>query len=74
VPGAPLYLYGPFMRGNRPLEPSNQAFDLQLRSSDPAWGLRKLEDVASCAQEHGLAMEAVVEMPAKNLSVVFRKG
>ena len=28
APGAPLYLYGPFIRPGQPLEPSNHAFDL----------------------------------------------
>jgi hypothetical protein len=72
-PGAPLYLYGPFRRADWPLEPSNRAFDLQLRGSNAEWGLRDLEDVTACAEEHGLKREAVVEMPANNLSVVFRR-
>ncbi|MCX7864871.1 MAG: class I SAM-dependent methyltransferase, partial [Novosphingobium sp.] len=43
--GAPLFLYGPFKRGKRPLEPGNVAFDERLRSEDPRWGLRELGDV-----------------------------
>jgi hypothetical protein len=73
-PGAPLYVYGPFRRAGRPIEPSNLAFDLQLRGSNPEWGLRRLEDVTDRAEKHGLASDAVVEMPANNLSVVFRKS
>lgn len=73
APGAPLYLYGPYRRGDHPLEPSNDAFDRDLRRRDPRWGLREVEDVAACAARHGLRLERVEEMPANNLSLVFRK-
>lgn len=72
-PGAPLVLYGPYRRAGHPLEPSNAAFDESLKARDPRWGLRLLEDVADLAGRHGLALERVVEMPANNLGVVFRK-
>ena len=71
--GAPLYLYGPFRRPGRPLEPSNAAFDRSLRLTDPRWGLRELDAVRESAAANGLAGECVVEMPANNLSVVFRR-
>lgn len=71
--GAPLYLYGPFRRGARELEPSNRAFDDDLRRRDPRWGLRELSEVTRCAATHGFAPSDVVEMPANNLSVVFRR-
>lgn len=71
--GAPLVLYGPYRRAGQALEPSNEAFDQDLARRDPAWGLRLVEDVADCAALHGLKLERVVEMPANNLSLVFRK-
>jgi SAM-dependent methyltransferase len=71
--GAPLYLYGPFRRAGYPLEPSNVAFDQQLRNSDSRWGLRDLEEVVACAADHELLEDAVIEMPANNLSAIFRK-
>lgn len=73
-PGGPLYLYGPFRRGDHPLEPGNAAFDADLRDRNPAWGLRELDDVIACAAEHALVFERSVAMPANNLSVVFRKA
>lgn len=72
--GAPLYLYGPFRRGDRPIEPGNDAFDRDLRRRNPRWGLRELAAVTDCAGTHGLVRDAVIEMPANNLSVVFRKA
>lgn len=72
-PGGPLILYGPFKRPDRPLEPSNAAFDASLRERDPAWGLRDLDAVAALAAEAGFGAPEVVEMPANNLSVIFRR-
>ncbi len=71
--GQPLYLYGPYHRAGQPLAPSNAAFDADLQSRDPRWGLRDLDAVAACAEASGLMLDAVTEMPANNLSVVFRK-
>lgn len=73
-PGAPLYLYGPFRRGGRHTAPSNEAFDADLRRRDPAWGVRDLDEVAHAAEAAGLRPDGVVEMPANNLSVVFRRS
>jgi hypothetical protein len=72
-PGAPLYLYGPYLRGPGDA-PSNLAFDQSLRSRDPRWGVRRLEDVVSAAAERGFELERTLEMPANNLSVIFRRG
>lgn len=72
--GGPLYLYGAYRRHGVETAPSNEAFDRSLRSQNPEWGLRNLEDVVAEAKKHGLALESVVEMPANNLSVVLRKG
>ena len=72
--GAPLCLYGPYRRAGVETAPSNEAFDESLKARDPEWGLRDLEDVAAEAEQHGLALERVVEMPANNLTVVLRKA
>lgn len=73
-PGAVLYLYGPYRRGDRPLESGNAAFDEDLRARNPAWGLRELDTVIACAADHGLVFERAIDMPANNLSVIFRKA
>jgi hypothetical protein len=72
-PAAPLYLYGPYKRGGLTTAPSNQAFDRSLRDSDPTWGLRDIEAVAAVAQSVGFSSPVITEMPANNLSVVFRR-
>ncbi|MQX35496.1 DUF938 domain-containing protein [Roseospira navarrensis] len=73
-PGGVLYLYGPYRREGRHTAPSNAAFDADLRARDPSWGVRDLEAVTAEAARHGLALAETVDMPANNLSVVFRKG
>ena len=71
--GAPLYLYGAYRQEGVPFAPSNEAFDRSLRSRNPEWGVRQLEDVSAEAARQGLALESVVPMPAHNLSVMFRR-
>jgi cyclopropane fatty-acyl-phospholipid synthase-like methyltransferase len=68
-----LLLYGPYRRHGRHTAPSNADFDADLRRRNPEWGVRDLEDVQRHASDAGLALEQVVEMPANNLSVVFRR-
>jgi len=71
--GGTLILYGPYRREGQPLVPSNVEFDASLRARNPAWGIRLLEDVASLAEQSGLALTSVTEMPANNLGVVFTR-
>lgn len=71
--GAPLYLYGPYRRGGDFTTASNAAFDATLRGRNPDWGLKDLERVEDAAARRGLDLERVVDMPANNFSVVFRR-
>ena len=73
-PGAPLFLYGPFKRDGVHTAESNQSFDERLRAEDPRFGVRDLGDVARVARAAGFLEPEVIEMPANNLSVVFRRG
>jgi SAM-dependent methyltransferase len=71
--GAPLYFYGPYRQAGIATAPSNEAFDVSLRSRNAEWGLRNVEDVAAAGEAHGLGLDRIVPMPANNLSIVFRK-
>ena len=71
--GAPLYLYGAYRRAGTATAPSNEAFDAWLRAENSEWGVRDLEDVVAAAEVQGLGVDKIVEMPANNLSVIFRK-
>ena len=70
---AVVMLYGPFKRDGLHTALSNAAFDEQLQSQDPEWGVRDLEAVVDVAMQRGFACQRVIEMPANNLSVVFDK-
>ncbi|MGE0736457.1 MAG: DUF938 domain-containing protein [Alphaproteobacteria bacterium] len=69
-----LFLYGPYKRGGQHTAPSNEAFDASLRERNPAWGVRDLDDVTALAAGHGFTRVDVIDMPANNLSVVFRRA
>lgn len=71
--GGILFLYGPYRVADRPTAASNEAFDEALRARNPQWGLRWLHDVQTEAESNGFGLDRVVDMPANNLSVVFRK-
>jgi hypothetical protein len=70
--GGLLYLYGPFRQNGLPTAASNEEFDGNLKSRNADWGLRFVEDVAQEASQYGLSLDEVIEMPANNLSLVFR--
>ena len=70
--GAPLILYGPWLKDDIEPQASNLAFDLDLRARDPQWGLRRVEDFAAIALVRGLAVVVIRAMPANNLMLLFR--
>lgn len=72
--GGVLYLYGPYRRGGAHTAPSNADFEQWLKDRNPDWGLRDVDDVAALAAAQGLTLERAVDMPANNLSLVFRKA
>ena len=71
--GGTLYLYGPYRRDGRHTAPSNEAFDLDLRRHNPAWGVRDLETVTALAMAKGFGPPEIVDMPANNLSLLFKR-
>lgn len=69
-----LITYGPYLEENLPTAPSNLAFDADLRSRNPAWGLRQLSDVAQAAEHAGLQLRERIALPANNLLLVWARG
>ena len=74
APGAPLIMYGPWLKGDVDTVPSNLEFDSELKRRDPEWGLRRVEDFAAAAEERGLGLEATRAMPANNLMLLLRRS
>ena len=66
-----LLLYGPFMRNGIHNAPSNAAFDESLKTSNPSWGLRNIDDLERVAEASGLKLSDTIEMPANNYILVF---
>jgi len=68
-----LLLYGPYRRYGRHTSESNAQFDSDLRAQNPEWGLRDLEAVSDAAGRAGFVLAEIVEMPANNFSLVFKR-
>jgi cyclopropane fatty-acyl-phospholipid synthase-like methyltransferase len=72
-PGGLLFLYGPFHDGGIHTAASNAAFDAQLRSINPAMGLRDAQEITRWAQVQGLRAKADQPMPAQNRTLIFQQ-
>lgn len=71
--GASLLLYGPYFEEDVEPAPSNLAFDQSLKARNSNWGIRQLAEVDTLAQDCGFARSARYEMPANNLTLVYRR-
>ena len=67
-----LMLYGPFFRKDKRSAKSNLEFDYSLRTENSKWGLRYLENVHEIALKNAFELDKLVEMPANNLSVIYK--
>jgi len=72
--GAPLVLYGPWLKDGIETALSNLDFDADLRRRDPEWGLRRVEDFVDAAEPRGLSLEATRLMPANNMMLLLRRS
>jgi hypothetical protein len=71
APGGLLITYGPYLEDDVPTSQGNRDFDLSLRAQNPAWGIRRREDVESQAARAGLHLLQRFAMPANNLLLVW---
>ena len=71
---AAVVLYGPYREGGVHTAASNETFEAWLKSMDPRFGVRNLEDVEAVAAEHGFTRAHLARMPANNLLLGFRRG
>lgn len=73
APGAPLYLYGPYFREGVEPAQGNLDFERSLKSRNLQWGIRDVADIDALAEQAGFNRESLVEMPANNISLIYRK-
>ena len=71
--GGLLIFYGPFRQHDVETADSNEAFEVWLKSQDPAYGLRFVEDVAEEAARYDLYLSEILTVPANNIIVVFKR-
>ncbi len=71
--GSPLILYGPFKINGKHTSKSNKLFDASLKSQDPNWGIRDLEEINNLALVNGFNLPKLFEMPKNNYSLVYNK-
>ena len=68
-----LALHGPFLREGMFMSESDRAFDEDIKSRDPDWGLRDLEQVVMVAGELHFRKEEIREMRAGNWMLILRR-
>jgi SAM-dependent methyltransferase len=73
APGGVLVTYGPYLEDGVVTAAGNLDFDASLRARNPAWGLRRVQDVAAQAERAGLLLRQRHAMPANNLLLVFAR-
>ena len=74
APGGVLVTYGPYLEDDVPTSEGNLSFDQSLRAQDPAWGIRRREEVEQQAARAGLRLRARHAMPANNLLLVWARA
>lgn len=72
--GGVMYVYGPYRYSDRPLEPSNESFDVWLKDRDPVSGVRDFDAVNQLAMDAGLVLQCDNAMPANNRSIWWQKS
>ena len=70
-PNGLLITYGPYLEDSVATSSGNLSFDADLKARNPAWGLRRLENVAAEAARAGLRLRERVAMPANNLLLAW---
>ncbi|MDR6982881.1 SAM-dependent methyltransferase [Rheinheimera pacifica] len=66
-----LCIYGPFNYNGSFTSDSNRAFDLSLKSRDPAMGIRDIAAVVALADAAGFTLQHDHSMPANNRLLQF---
>ena len=71
--GGSLITYGPYLEAGVATSPGNLLFDKSLQAQNPAWGIRRREDVEREAGLAGLCLSQRHALPANNLLLVWTR-
>jgi hypothetical protein len=74
APNGMLITYGPYLEDEVTTSPGNLGFDRDLRLQNPAWGIRRREDVELEAGKVGLQLTQRFVLPANNLLLVWERS
>ncbi|MGX9351813.1 DUF938 domain-containing protein [Shimia sp. W99] len=74
APGGMLIVYGPFLRDDELTSEGDAAFHASLQAQDPEIGYKSDFDVLDWGVDAWLDVADVVEMPANNLALCWRKA
>ncbi len=68
-----LAVYGPFNYHGEFTSDSNARFDAMLKSTGQGAGIKDFEWLDQLAQQAGMVLEADIEMPSNNRSLIWKK-
>lgn len=74
APDGMLIFYGPFREFGVFSGEGNAKFDAGLRSENPDWGVRDIEELDWAADTNNLRRAALLAMPANNRIVIFKRA
>jgi hypothetical protein len=70
-----LAIYGPFKLDGQYTALSNEQFDREiLGARAPEWGLKDVRDLEKAANDHGLRIKKLLDLPADNIMLIFRNA
>jgi len=73
-PNGLLITYGAYAFNGQITPQSNVNFNESLKSQDPSWGLRDVTDLKKLAEENDIKLIEIVDMPANNKMIIWKKG
>ncbi|XP_046616208.1 methyltransferase-like 26 [Neodiprion virginianus] len=68
-----LFTYGPYKIDGTISPESNVRFDESLKAENPQWGLKDIRDLEKLANENGLDLIEIFDMPANNKTIIWKK-